>query len=435
MNRIATGKPSWICSASNWAASSLAAIDAALPVPARHRAAHGVQRTPGAVGDAARLQQVLANLLNNAGSSPAGGQVSVALAQAGAVVQITVALPGAASSRSSGAPVQPLPAAGREQHSAAMSWASACRSCVIWSSCMAARCAPAWAPSAAPTFGVAAQRGPAAVPTAGPADDGAPTARNPARRHDGAAGRRRSRRACRRRLLRDAGAEVLLAASAEEGLSLLRERHPAMMLSDIGTMPVADGYELIRRVRALPASRRRTPAAACYGQDRRRAAQRLPDAPVQAGGTGRALVARWCGWRTARATRRASRRPYSHQPPVLQWARALPQCLSAAAEQPMRYDDLQMLYQHLRRELDAAYAQQPREGRRIDHIATDLLQLERSLAKCPRRAGPVGRSAARWRRADKRSRRADAAHPPRRTKVETGSVHGARTAVRTGVKP
>jgi len=53
----------------------------------------------------------------------------------------------------------------------------------------------------------------------------------------------------------------------------------------------------------------------------------------------------------------------------------------------MRYDDLQMLYQQLRRELDAAYAQQPWDGTRIDRIAADLLQLERSLAACPRRVG------------------------------------------------
>ena len=102
----------------------------------------------------------------------------------------------------------------------------------------------------------------------------------------------------------------------------------------------------------------------------------------------------------------------------------------------MRHDDLQMLYQHLRRELDAAYAQQPREGARIDRIATDLLQLERSLAKCPRRVGQWGAAPrAVGTRRQALAAAADTAHPPRRTKVETGSVHGARTAVRTGVKP
>lgn len=45
----------------------------------------------------------------------------------------------------------------------------------------------------------------------------------------------------------------------------------------------------------------------------------------------------------------------------------------------MRCDDLQMLYRHLRRELDAAYAARPWDGARIDRIAEDLLHLERTL--------------------------------------------------------
>jgi hypothetical protein len=48
----------------------------------------------------------------------------------------------------------------------------------------------------------------------------------------------------------------------------------------------------------------------------------------------------------------------------------------------MRSDDLQMLCQQLRRELDAAYAQRPWDAARIDRIAADLLHLERSLAVC-----------------------------------------------------
>jgi signal transduction histidine kinase/CheY-like chemotaxis protein len=46
------------------------------------------------------------------------------------------------------------------------------------------------------------------------------------------------------------GAEVRSAASAAEALTVLREWTPDVMLSDIG-MPHEDGYELIRRVRAL----------------------------------------------------------------------------------------------------------------------------------------------------------------------------------------
>lgn len=58
----------------------------------------------------------------------------------------------------------------------------------------------------------------------------------------------------------------------------------------------------------------------------------------------------------------------------------------------MRCDDLQMLYRHLRRELDAAYAACPRDAALIDRIAEDLLHLEQSLAARGRElwAAPAG---------------------------------------------
>ena len=54
------------------------------------------------------------------------------------------------------------------------------------------------------------------------------------------------------RLLTDCGAVVLLAASADEALRLVREHQPDILVSDIG-MPDADGFELLRRIRALGA--------------------------------------------------------------------------------------------------------------------------------------------------------------------------------------
>ncbi|MBV9928431.1 MAG: PAS domain-containing protein [Acidobacteria bacterium] len=58
------------------------------------------------------------------------------------------------------------------------------------------------------------------------------------------------------------GAQVSTAASADEALEKLRRWRPDVLLSDIG-MPDGDGYDLIRRVRALPAEQGgRTPAAA-----------------------------------------------------------------------------------------------------------------------------------------------------------------------------
>ena len=65
------------------------------------------------------------------------------------------------------------------------------------------------------------------------------------------------------------GAEVRTSASAAEALTVLREWRPDVMLSDIG-MPHEDGYELIRRVRALDTSQGGcVPAAAltAYARD------------------------------------------------------------------------------------------------------------------------------------------------------------------------
>jgi len=50
------------------------------------------------------------------------------------------------------------------------------------------------------------------------------------------------------------GAEVTCVASAQEALEVIEKERPALLVSDIG-MPGEDGYELIRKVRALPAKR------------------------------------------------------------------------------------------------------------------------------------------------------------------------------------
>ena len=78
-----------------------------------------------------------------------------------------------------------------------------------------------------------------------------------------------------KRVLEDCGAKVVLAGSASEGLELLTRERPDMILSDIG-MPGHDGYDFIRKVRALgPERGGRTPAAAltafARAEDRTRA--------------------------------------------------------------------------------------------------------------------------------------------------------------------
>jgi CheY-like chemotaxis protein len=53
-------------------------------------------------------------------------------------------------------------------------------------------------------------------------------------------------------ILQQSGAEVTVAASAEEALAALNQSVPDVLLSDIG-MPDVDGYMLMRQVRTFPA--------------------------------------------------------------------------------------------------------------------------------------------------------------------------------------
>ncbi|HYO26333.1 MAG TPA: PAS domain S-box protein [Lacipirellulaceae bacterium] len=79
-----------------------------------------------------------------------------------------------------------------------------------------------------------------------------------------------------KRVLEACGAEVEMAFSAPQALALLASRPYHVLISDIG-MPGEDGYELLRRVRALPAANNgQIPAIAltafARSEDRRRAA-------------------------------------------------------------------------------------------------------------------------------------------------------------------
>jgi CheY-like chemotaxis protein len=53
-------------------------------------------------------------------------------------------------------------------------------------------------------------------------------------------------------VLREAGARVEVAGSANEGLQLLEQFRPHVLVSDIG-MPEVDGYAFMRRIRSLDA--------------------------------------------------------------------------------------------------------------------------------------------------------------------------------------
>jgi CheY-like chemotaxis protein len=80
-----------------------------------------------------------------------------------------------------------------------------------------------------------------------------------------------------RTLLESCGAEVVTAAGVAEAMAAIERARPSVVLSDI-EMPGEDGYDFIRRLRALPAERGgRLPAAAltayARSEDRRRALQ------------------------------------------------------------------------------------------------------------------------------------------------------------------
>ncbi len=57
-----------------------------------------------------------------------------------------------------------------------------------------------------------------------------------------------------RRVLEECGAQVITCSSAAEALPILQREKPAVLLSDIG-MPEVDGYEFLKKVRALGADR------------------------------------------------------------------------------------------------------------------------------------------------------------------------------------
>ncbi len=82
-------------------------------------------------------------------------------------------------------------------------------------------------------------------------------------------------------MLKQHGAEVTSAASAADAFTLFTDKLPDVLISDIG-MPEQDGYELIRRVRNLPAEKGgKTPAIALTGYATRKDRDRSIDAGYQ----------------------------------------------------------------------------------------------------------------------------------------------------------
>ncbi|HEX8723254.1 MAG TPA: PAS domain S-box protein [Pyrinomonadaceae bacterium] len=217
-------------------------------------------------GDPARLQQVVWNLLSNAiRFTPRGGRVQVRLERVDSHIEIAVADTGA------GIPVEFLPhvferfrqadqATTRQHGGLGLGLAIVRHLVELHGGTVEADSA---GEGRGATFVVKLP----AVPVyhmetlAGrvhPAAGGAPAAYDCPERLDGLKVLVVDDEADTRELFKvgmgQCGAEIVTAGSAREALAALEETRPDLLISDIG-MPGEDGYELIRKVRALPAGR------------------------------------------------------------------------------------------------------------------------------------------------------------------------------------
>lgn len=278
MDRIETGRLRLDLQRIDLGGVVAAAIESALPAAT----AKGIAVRPSfahhatVMGDAARLQQVLANLLNNAVKfTPTGGTISVSLTQADGRARIAV------SDTGQGIEAEFLPRLfGRFQQQDA---STTRRHGGLGIGLSIVRHLVELHGGTVHAHSAGRDRGATFVVTLPLADlaagAGGPAGPARAERLDGLTvllvDDEADVRAVTELMLRNAGADVVVAASAEQALRLLRERRPAVILSDIG-MPQADGYELMRRVRELPASEGGATPAATFtayarAEDRERA--------------------------------------------------------------------------------------------------------------------------------------------------------------------
>jgi PAS domain S-box-containing protein len=293
MNRIESGQLRLDLQRIELGGVIAAAIDSALPAATSKRISLRTVFRPASgqvMGDAARLQQVVGNLLNNAIKfTPPGGQISVALTQHGDIAQIAVSDTGQGIEPSFLSRVfdrfQQQDATITRRHGGlGIGLAIVNHLVQLHGGSVQAH---SLGTGMGATFTVTLPAAPAVLPVGG-----APRAAAAAPDRDVLAVQlagvkvllvddEPDVRAVTARVLQQAGAEVLVAANATEALELLRQVRPAVILSDIG-MPTVDGYDLMRRVRELPAeSGGRTPAAAFTAYARAEDRQRALDAGYQ----------------------------------------------------------------------------------------------------------------------------------------------------------
>ncbi|MEO6279750.1 ATP-binding protein [Roseateles sp.] len=240
------------------------AIDSALPtVTARGLVLHtsfGTESGCWVMGDPARLQQVIANLLDNAIKfTPRGGRIDVALGISDGQAVITVSDTGKGIAADFLSRLferfQQHDATTTRRHGGLGIGLAIVRQLVLLhGGDVKAR---SDGPGHGATFTVSLPIAPDLRAAASPAGSAAAAGGSPS--NSALAGvhvllidDEADLRAVTAHMLEGAGARVTVAANAEDGLQLLKQGLPSVLLSDIG-MPGQDGYELIRRVRALPA--------------------------------------------------------------------------------------------------------------------------------------------------------------------------------------
>ena len=218
-------------------------------------------------GDAARLQQVIWNLLSNAIKfTPKGGWVSVQLERAGSSAAVHV--------KDSGQGISPdfLPhmfnrfsqadSSAARQHGGLGLGLSIVRHLVELHGGTVEAQSPG--PGQGATFSVSLPVSAAGLPEE-PGPRLQPAQREPGRQLRGIrvlmVDDQPDARELVSRLLREAEAEVLTAASGGEALQSLERIRPDVLISDIG-MPGMDGYEFMRRVRELADAPGHVPAVA-----------------------------------------------------------------------------------------------------------------------------------------------------------------------------
>jgi PAS domain S-box-containing protein len=275
VSRITHGRIELECAPVELAAVVAAAVDAATPAMTerRHRLVVSTQAGLGVLGDAARLQQCVVNLLSNAAKyTDPGGEIRLSLGREGdgAVIRVTdsgVGIPPDVLPHVFDLFVQSARTLDRAQGGLGIGLSIVKRLVEMHGGGVAASSAGA---GAGATFEIRLPLSTLPLPAAGPAlemvgdrrrvlviDDNEDAAESLAM------------------MLRLDGHEVCTGFGADDALRLADDWAPDLVLLDIG-LPAMDGYEVARRLRARPrAAALRLVALTGYGQpdDLRRSAE------------------------------------------------------------------------------------------------------------------------------------------------------------------